>query len=46
MTFLKLGEYEKYDISEDIIRKYNIKEGTISPFTRLTVIAVEEENNE
>lgn len=40
MEYLKLGEKERYDIDEVIIERYNIKEGDISPFTRLRVIDI------
>lgn len=45
MSNLKLGINEKYDIEEEIIVKYNIKPGTVSPCTRLLVIDINEQNN-
>jgi hypothetical protein len=46
MSNFKLGEKERYDIDDEIIKKYNIKEGTISPFTRLKVIDIENDKEE
>lgn len=40
MGKLKLGEDEMYNIDKEIIEKYNIKPGDISPFTGLKVIDV------
>lgn len=45
MENLKLGEKERYDIDEGIIRKYNIKAGDVSPFTRLKVIDIGEDDD-
>lgn len=42
MRDLKLGEKERYDIDEQIIKKYNIRVGDISPFTRLRVVDIAE----
>ena len=48
MKNLKLGEKERYYIDEKIIKKYNIKAGDVSPFTRLKVIDIglDEEDDE
>ncbi len=40
MSNLRLGVIERYEISDEIIEKHNVKEGTISPFTRLKVIDI------
>lgn len=34
----------EYEISEDMIIKYSIVSGMVSPFTRTKIIAIEEEN--
>ena len=41
---LRLGSKEKHEIENEIIEKYNIKEGTISPFTRLKVIDLDKKD--
>lgn len=46
MENLKLGKKERYDIDEEIIKKYNIKVGDISPFTRLRVVDILEEDDD
>lgn len=46
MVDLRLGVEEKYEISEEMILKYNIKEGKISPFTGLMVIDLESKEEE
>lgn len=46
MENLKLGEKERYDIEPEIIKKYNIKAGDVSPFTRLRVIDIEIEDDD
>lgn len=43
MGELRLGITEKYEINSEIIDKHNIKKGTISPWTRLPVIELENE---
>lgn len=40
LGFLKKG----YEIPEEVAKRYNIKVGNISPWTRLTVISEEEKN--
>ena len=45
MENLKLGEKERYDIDVEIIKKYNIKVGDVSPFTRLRVIDISIEDD-
>lgn len=38
MKTLRLGEVEQYEISDEVIERYNLREGDISPFTRLKVV--------
>ena len=42
MKSLKLGKEERYDIDEEVIEKYNIKVGDVSPFTGLEVVEIED----
>ncbi len=46
MKNLKLGKKEQYDIERQVIEKYNIIEGTLSPFTRLEVIAIGDKDDD
>lgn len=46
MKNLKLGKKEQYDIEIQVMGKYNVVEGMISPFTRLEVIAIEDKNED
>lgn len=41
MSNLKLDAELLLDIPENFIEKYNIREGTLSPFTRLEVVDIE-----
>lgn len=34
----------EYEIPEEIVKKYSINSGMLSPFTKSKIIAVEEEN--
>lgn len=42
MKSLKLGKEERYDIDKEVIEKYNIKAGDVSPFTGLEVVEIED----